>query len=75
MPGKKPISPAEFTRRMDEGEGAGPDAPETVEPRTGRPGAGGHGPKGPGGAGPEKHSSSAGGIEDADRRDGRGDEG
>jgi hypothetical protein len=44
------ISPAEFTRRMPEGEGAGPGAPETIEPTTGRPGAGGHGPPGgPGG--------------------------
>lgn len=47
-------TPAEFTKDMDEGQGAGPGAPETVEPRTGRPGAGGHGPKGPGGAAPEK---------------------
>jgi hypothetical protein len=35
-----PISPAEFTRRMPEdspahGPGAGPDAPETVEPTQG----------------------------------------
>jgi hypothetical protein len=51
---KRPIDPGEFTRRMDEGEGAGPGAPETQEPRQGRPGAGGHGPKGPGGAGPER---------------------
>jgi hypothetical protein len=52
---RKPIDPAEFTRRVDEGnEGAGPNAPETDNPRTGRPGAGGHGPKGPGGAGPER---------------------
>ncbi|MDX6554734.1 MAG: hypothetical protein QOD86_929 [Miltoncostaeaceae bacterium] len=35
---------------MPEGEGAGPNAPETVEPVQGRPGAGGHGPTdGPGG--------------------------
>jgi hypothetical protein len=34
---------------MPEGERAGPDAPETVEPTTGRLGAGGHGPDGPGG--------------------------
>lgn len=49
-------TPAEFTKDMEEGEGAGPGAPETDTPRTGRPGAGGHGPKGPGGAGPERPS-------------------
>jgi hypothetical protein len=38
------------------GDGAGPGAPETVEPRTGRPGAGGEGPDGeaPGGAAPQR---------------------
>jgi hypothetical protein len=41
--------PGEFVRDMPEGESAGPGAPETVEPTTGRPGAGGHGPQGPGG--------------------------
>jgi len=32
-------SPARFTRDMpdDDGEGAGPDAPETIEPTQGRP--------------------------------------
>jgi hypothetical protein len=32
-------TPAEFTRDMpdEDGEGAGPDAPETVEPTQGRP--------------------------------------
>src|SRR5689334_6676928 len=44
------LSPREFTERMPEGESAGPGAPETMEPTTGRPGAGGHGPSGgPGG--------------------------
>ena len=42
-------TPAEFVMDMPEemesaGPGAGPDAPETIEPRTGRPGAAGHGP-------------------------------
>ena len=42
-------TPAEFVLDMPEemesaGAGAGPDAPETIEPRTGRPGAAGHGP-------------------------------
>ncbi len=57
------ISPAEFTRRMEEGESAGPGAPETVEPRGhGRRGAddrpdpdqgpGGPAMKGIGGSGP-----------------------
>ncbi len=50
------VSPAEFTKRMPEGEGAGPDAPETVEPTQGREEE--HGPGGPameglGGSGPE----------------------
>jgi hypothetical protein len=46
-----PLSPGAATRRLaDDGEtGAGPGAPETVEPTQGRPGAGGHGPAGPGG--------------------------
>lgn len=39
----------ELISRMPEGEGAGPGAPETIEPTQGRPGAGGHGPTGPGG--------------------------
>ncbi len=42
-----PISREEFIKRLPEGEGAGPGAPETVEPRTGRPGAGGRGPQPP----------------------------
>jgi hypothetical protein len=47
---KERLTPAEFTRRMPEGESAGPGAPETDEPVQGRPGAGGHGPTGgPGG--------------------------
>lgn len=55
--GTKGITPAEFTKRMPEGEGAGPDAPETLEPRQGHedPDAGPGGPamKGLGGSGPE----------------------
>lgn len=43
------VSPREFVEAMPEGESAGPGAPETIEPTTGRPGAGGHGPSGPGG--------------------------
>jgi len=44
-------TPAEFVLDMPEemesaGLGAGPGAPETVEPRTGRPGNAGHGPAG-----------------------------
>ncbi len=47
---KDEVSPAEFVRRMPEGQSAGPGAPETDEPVQGRPGAGGHGPDdGPGG--------------------------
>jgi hypothetical protein len=38
-------TPAEFTRDMPEGEGAGPDAPETLEATQGRPP--GEGPGGP----------------------------
>lgn len=50
---RDPISPGELVRRMPEGEGAGPDAPETDEPTQGRPGAGGHGSQGgPGGPAP-----------------------
>ena len=50
-PRRGEISEKEFVRRMPEGEGAGPGAPETEEPVQGRPGAGGHGPTdGPGGA-------------------------
>ena len=30
-PAQKPVSPAEFTKGMPEGEGAGPGAPETTE--------------------------------------------
>jgi hypothetical protein len=45
----KPVSPAKFTRRLPEAMAPGPDAPETIEPTTGRPRAGGHGPPGPGG--------------------------
>ena len=58
-------TPAEFTKDMPEddvsgGSGAGPGAPETVEPRTGRPGDGGHGPDGagPGGAAPQRPAES-----------------
>jgi hypothetical protein len=61
MADQKGKSPAEFTKDMPEehaaaGDGAGPGAPETVEPRTGRPGAGGEGPDGeaPGGAAPQR---------------------
>lgn len=52
---KRDLTPAEFTRLHGEdedaaGPGAGPGAPETVEPVQGRPGPGGHGPDdGPGG--------------------------
>lgn len=59
-------TPAQFTKDMDEGEGAGPGAPETDTPRTGRPSAGGHGPKGPGGAGPERPSPPDAGAADPD---------
>jgi hypothetical protein len=59
-------SPREFVLDMPEGESAGPGAPETVEPTTGRPGPGGHGPGGPGGpammgirAGAEGRSAAA----------------
>ena len=46
-PAKEPVTPAEFTRRMPEGEGAGPGAPETEEPTQGREGDGSTGPGGP----------------------------
>ena len=65
-------TPAEFTKDMDEGEGAGPGSPETAEPRTGRPGAGGHGPKGPAAPGPVKVSPADAGGEAADDREGSG---
>jgi hypothetical protein len=41
------ISPAEFTRRMPEGEGAGPGAPETLEPHGGAKDGEGREPGGP----------------------------
>lgn len=44
---RRPISREQFIKRLPEGEGAGPGAPETDEPRGGRPGAGGHGPRPP----------------------------
>jgi hypothetical protein len=54
-----PVSPAELTRRTpeDDGEGAGPGAPETVEPVQGRAGddesaPGGPAQRGQGRAGP-----------------------
>lgn len=56
--GKDEISPGEMTRRGAEddpaaGSGAGPGAPETVEPVQGRPGVAGHGTDaGPGGPAP-----------------------
>lgn len=44
-----PVSPAELTRRTaeDDGEGAGPDAPETIEPVQGRSGDDESAPGGP----------------------------
>jgi hypothetical protein len=30
-PAQRPVTPAEFTKGMPEGEGAGPEAPETTE--------------------------------------------
>lgn len=42
-PGKD-IGPAEFTKRLPEGEGAGPDAPETLEPTAQPEGTGPGGP-------------------------------
>lgn len=65
-------TPAEFTKDMDEGEGAGPGSPETAEPRTGRPGSAGHGPKGPGGAAPEKVTPPDTGGDPATDDDGPG---
>ncbi|MGE0027469.1 MAG: hypothetical protein AB7O78_06890 [Thermoleophilia bacterium] len=66
---KREKTPAEFTKDMPEddpagGSGAGPGAPETVEPRTGRPGNAGTGPDGnaPGGAAPQRGKQA----EDAD---------
>jgi hypothetical protein len=53
MGARNAITPAEMVRRMPEdpdGTGAGPGAPETVEPVQGRPGPRGHGPTGPGGS-------------------------
>jgi hypothetical protein len=47
--GSRTKSPGEFVGDMPEGQSAGPGAPETMEPTTGRPGAGGHGRGGPGG--------------------------
>lgn len=46
-PDQEPVTPAEFTRRMPEGESAGPGAPETDEPTQGREGDGSTGPGGP----------------------------
>jgi len=46
-PDQEPISPAEFTKRMPEGESAGPGAPETIEPTQGRPKDASTGPGGP----------------------------
>jgi hypothetical protein len=49
-PKQEPVSPAEFTKRMPEGESAGPSAPETEEPTQGRDpdsqGPGGPAPRG-----------------------------
>ncbi len=51
-PEQDPVSPAEFTKRMPEGEGAGPGAPETDEPVQGRdPDAQGRGGPAPRGVG------------------------
>lgn len=62
-------SPREFVQDMPEGESAGPGAPETVEPTTGRPGAAGHGPQGPGGPAMEGIGEGDGGrTADADAR-------
>jgi hypothetical protein len=41
------ISPAEFTRRMPEGQSAGPGAPETIEPHGGAADGEGREPGGP----------------------------
>lgn len=47
-PKGKELTPAEFTRQMpDEEDGAGPGAPETVEPLRGGPGDGSTRPKHP----------------------------
>lgn len=46
-PDQEAVTPAEFTRRMPEGESAGPGAPETDEPTQGREGDGSTGPGGP----------------------------
>lgn len=46
-PDQEPVSPAEFTKRMPEGESAGPGAPETDEPTQGRSPDGSTGPGGP----------------------------
>jgi hypothetical protein len=44
--GDEEISPAEFTKRMGDGDGdgAGPDAPEVIEPTQGRTDGGPSGP-------------------------------
>jgi hypothetical protein len=60
-------TPAEFVLDMPEemdaaGPGAGPGAPETVEPRTGRPGNAGHGPAG------ERDSAPQSWVKPADPR-------
>ena len=46
-PEQEPVTPAEFTKRMPEGESAGPGAPETMEPTQGRERSGSTGPGGP----------------------------
>lgn len=58
------VTPAEFTKAMPEGESAGPDAPETVEPTQGREeerGPGGPAMEGIGGSGPEGDETTRGG--------------
>lgn len=49
-PAQEQVSPEELTKRMPEGEGAGPGAPETQEPTQGRDpdaeGPGGPAPRG-----------------------------
>jgi hypothetical protein len=62
------ISPAEFTKRMPEGQSAGEGAPETVEPHRGNQpeerGPGGPAMRGIGGAGPEGADTAPPGDED-----------
>jgi hypothetical protein len=74
MAERDPVSPREFVERMPEGESAGPGAPETVEPTTGRPGAGGHGPEGgPGGPAMASMRDDVPTDPDAEPRTGRQD--